>query len=127
MKWMVFIIVVVALAVGCMHTSLLGDCIGIAGCAGYALLPFTDTKHVRARWATITIFSNGLLGVAYATVYLLLHGGWLMVDSHVNHVIHSYLHFAAGLFLGITFTLMFSGQLFGTKRDDQEVRHEPAA
>jgi len=127
MKWIVIIIVVVALAVGCMRTGLPGDCIGIAGFAWYALIPFLDKRRVRARWATLTILFNGLLGVVYSSAYLMLHSGWLVVGSHANHAIRTWLLVVGGIFLGVTFTLMIAGQLPGAKRSDQEVRHDPAA
>jgi drug/metabolite transporter (DMT)-like permease len=127
MKLQIVIIVLVAVLVFAYErTGLLGDCVGIGGFACYAFMPFYDQKRVRARWATFTILFNGLLGMAYATVYLMLHQGWLVVSSHTNHVIHTYLLVVGGIFLGVTLTLIFSGQLLGLKRDSQETRNDPA-
>ena len=113
-------LLVAALVVAYIKTGMLGDCIGIASFAGYALLPFLDRKRVRARLATFTFLFNGLFGMAQATIFLMLHGSCLVVSAHANHVIHSYLTFSGGIFLGVTLTLMFSGQLF-PKRDDKEI------
>src|ERR1035438_177196 len=117
MKWIVIILAALVL-VGCVHNGLIGDYIGIASFACYALFPFFDTKRVRARWATFTILFTGLFGMAYASVVLMLHSEWLVVGSHANNVIHSYLSFFGGIILGTTLTLMISGQLPGPKRDD---------
>jgi len=127
MKWLILIICVVAvLAARFLPSGTLGDCIGIASFACYALLPFLNTTRVRARWAKFTIIISGLLGMVYASVYLMLHSGWLVVDSHSNHVIHIWLRLFAGIFLGVIFTLMIAGQLRGSKRDVKEIRNDPA-
>jgi len=127
MKWFILIICVVAVLVASfLPTGTLGDCIGIASFACYALFPFTNTKRVRARWGTFTIVFIGLLGMAYASVYLVLHSGWLVVGSHTNHVIHTWLRILGGILFGVTIILMMAGQLPGTKRDDPETRHDPA-
>ena len=120
MKWPFLIGIVIALVIGCMNAGIFLDSIGVAGCALYAVLPFIDRKYMRVRWATFTILFNGLFGVAYLSVHLMLHESWLVVSPHANHVIQSYLQTAGGIFWGITFTLIFSGQLLGTKREDKE-------
>jgi hypothetical protein len=127
MKWPILIsFVVAALVASFLPTGTLGDCFGIASFACYALFPFLNTKRVRARWATFTILFSGLLGMSCASVYLMLHSGWLVVGSHTNHVIHTWLRVFCGILLGVAFTLIITGQLPGTKRDDQEIRHDPA-
>jgi zinc transporter ZupT len=126
MKWLVFIIVSVGLlTIACLRTGLVGDCVGIASCIWYALLPFLGPKRVRARWATRMIFFNGLLGVAFSSVYLMLHSGWLAISYHTNHTIHSWLSFVGVIFLGLSFILIVTRQLPGAKLD--EITHDPPA
>ncbi len=128
MKWRIVIIVLVAaLVLAYMRTGLLGDCIGIAGFVWYALIPFLDRKRVRARWASFSILISGLLGAAMATLNLLRHSSLLVVSSETSHIIARYRPGFWGLMLGVMFMLMVSGQLLGTIREDQEIRHDPAA
>jgi hypothetical protein len=101
------------------------DCIGIASYAVCALMPFLDRKHVREGWAKSAFLFFGLIGMADSVVYLTLHERWLVVDTNANHVIHRLLSFAGGIIVGIVFTLMLSGQLLGTKRDDKEIKQGP--
>lgn len=126
MKWLAFIIVLLGLlTIVCLRTGLVGDCVGIASCIWYALLPFLGPKRVRARRATLAIFFNGLLGVAFSSVNLMLHSGWLAVSDYTNHTIHSWLSFVGGIFLGVSFTLIVARQLPGAKLD--EITRAPAA
>ncbi len=126
MKWVMFIIVLVGvLTIVCLRTGLVGDCVGLGGCIWYALLPFIGPKRVRARWATLTIFFNGLLGAAYSAVYLMMHSGWLSVSKHTNHIIHSWLTVVALIFLGVSCTLIVARQLPGAKIG--EIARDPTA
>src|SRR5580658_347294 len=116
----IYILLGLALVLACAKIRVLADCIGIFAFAWYAMLPFVNTKVVRARWARFTILFNGLFGMAYAAVFLMFHSGWLVASPHAKHVLNSYLSFAGGIILGVTLTLMFSGQLFATRCDDKE-------
>ena len=104
-----------------MNTEILAYCFVIFCFAGIAALPFIQKSVVRARWAKFSMCLSGVIGIINAGISFMLYTGWLVVDSHVNHVIHSSQSFSGGLFLGIIFTLMFSGQLSGIKPDDQEI------
>ncbi len=128
MKWRIVIMVLVAvLVLAFERTGLRGDCIGIAGFVGYALIPFLDRKRVRARWAIFSILFSGLLGAAMATLNLLRHSALLVVSSETSHTIAHYRPVFWGLILGVMVMLIVSGQLHGTIREDQEIRHDPAA
>jgi hypothetical protein len=125
MKWLAFIIVIVALLmIVSLRTGLPGDCIGLAGFIWYTLLPFIDRKRVRAHWASFSILFSGLLGDAMATFSLLRHAGVFIVSSEMSHAITYYCSFVRGLILGIILTLFVSGQMLGTKREESAIKHE---
>jgi hypothetical protein len=102
-----------------MNTGELLNFIEIAGCASYALLPFINRKRKRARWGTLTVLFNGLFGLVVASVDLALRESWLMVSTHAHYFIDAYLRSAGGIFLGVSLALIFSGQLFGARREDK--------
>ena len=121
MKWRpIFILLGAAPALVCARFRVLADCMGIFAFAWYAMLPFIDTKAVRAPWAKFTILFIGLFGMANAAVFLMFHRGWLVASPHTKHVLNRCLPFAGGIILGVTLTLMFSGQLLGSRRHDKE-------
>lgn len=121
MKWRtIFILLGAALMLAFAKFKVLADCIGIVAFAWYAMLPFIDARAVRARWAKFTILFIGLFGMANQAVFLMFHSGWLAVSTHAKHILNSCMSFAGGIILGVTLTLMFSGQLFATRRDDKE-------
>ena len=113
-------VLVALLVLAYMRTGLLGDCIGIAGFVWYAIIPFLDRKRVRARWAIFSILISGLLGAAMTTLDLLRHSSLLVVSSETSHILARYRPVFWGLMLGVMFTLMVSGQLFGSIREDQK-------
>jgi hypothetical protein len=127
MKWLAFIIIIVAfLVIVFLRAGLAGDCIGIAGFIWYGLLPVIDRKRVRAPWASFSILFSGFLGAAMAIFNLLRHVGVFVVSGEMSHIIAYYSSFVRGLILGTIFLLFISGQMLGTNREEQEVKHEPA-
>lgn len=73
------------------------------------MLPFIDSRAVRARWAKFTILFTGLFGMANAGVFLMLHSGWLVASPHAKYILNTWLPSAGGIILGVTLALILSG------------------
>jgi len=91
-------------------------CILIAGCVYLAFIPF-DKKRVRARWAKSVFAICAVAGITIGMFGLASVMGWFMA----GRLLQSYLDMVGGLFLGFIFSLIFSGQLSGIKRETKQL------
>jgi hypothetical protein len=90
--------------------------IQIIGCAIFAFIPF-DRRRVRARWANCTIGICSVIGIARGVGDLAIGFGWLEFGSQAYRLLDCNYYLTGGLLLGFLFSLIFSGQLIGKKRD----------
>ena len=95
-----------------------------SGC--FALIPL-DRKRIRARWAKFVLVLIGVLGVSKGMGHLTLHKGWLHLSSQGVHMVTTVLTHLGGLSLGFILSLIFSGQLLGTKASTESPIHAPLA
>jgi len=103
-----------------MNTNIIINCVFIAGFALLAFAPFSR-KRIRARWANSTFAICAVVGVAKGLVGLAWHSGWLVLGSEASRRVDAFLYMAGGLLLGFIFSLIFSGQLGGSKRTNEGV------
>jgi hypothetical protein len=90
------------------------DCIIIAGCLFLLFIPL-EKKRVRARWANYLLIATGLIGIAVHLVQFMLDMQWLLLGKNADLI----LRFVDGILVGFLLALLFSGQLSGTKRQEQ--------
>jgi hypothetical protein len=93
---------------------------------GSALLGSVAFDRVRKRelWAKVAIFVFGIIGVARGSIDAVWHLDWLGLTSDVGARLENSLSLMSGVALGILFSLVISGQLFGSKRKTLAVLNE---
>jgi hypothetical protein len=99
-----------------MNSSIIVDCIIIAGCAILGFVPF-DKKRIRTGWAKMAFGIIAIIGIARGVVELAWDLGWFTLGSEASRRLDDYLYMVSGVILGFLFSLILSGQLSGTKRD----------
>jgi hypothetical protein len=109
-----------------MNTEIVIDCIYIIGFSILAFAPF-DKKRIRAPWAKLVFAISSIIGITKGVVGLMWEMSWFTLGKEASYRLDSLFHMVGGLLLGFLFSLIFSGQLSGVKRVEQEIRHEPAA
>jgi hypothetical protein len=104
-----------------MNTSIIIGGIQIIGFAILAFAPF-DKRRVRAHWANFTFGICSVVGIARGVADLARGFDWFAFSSQASRRFDSYYDLAGGLLLGFLFSLFFSGQMSGKKRD---TKHPP--
>jgi hypothetical protein len=99
-----------------MNSGIVIDCIIIACCAILGFVPF-DKKRIRAGWAKSAFGIIAVIGIAKGGVRLAWDLGWFTLGGKASHRLDSGLYMVGGVILGFLFSLIFSGQLSGKKRD----------
>jgi hypothetical protein len=93
---------------------------------GSALLGSVAFDRVRKRelWAKVALFVFGIIGVARGSIGAALHLDWLGLTSNAGARLENSLSLMSGVSVGIIFSLIISGQLFGSKRKTLAVFNE---
>ena len=99
-----------------MNSSIIVDCIIIAGCAILGFVPF-DKKRIRAGWAKLAFGIISVIGIAHGVVRLAWDLGWFTLGSTASHRLDATQYQVGGVILGFLFSSILSGQLTGKKRD----------
>jgi hypothetical protein len=109
-----------------MSIQIIVDWVILLGCTFFIFIPL-EKKRIRARWANLVFVCSGLVGVAKGIICLFLDMNWISVSHKNFYLIDTTLRLVFdGFLLGVIFTLMFSGQLRGAKRFDEQIKHESA-
>jgi len=103
-----------------------GNCVIMAGSALLAFVPFDKTR-VRTLWAKWIFGILALLGIVKGGVEVAWNLGWFVLSDDSGRRLHSCLSFASGLVVGFLFSLIFSGQLIGSKRASAEATNDSTA
>lgn len=82
----------------------------------FLILIATDRERLRAPWAKSVLVACGILGTAMGIVGLILDMRWLVLAPYPLYRVQLWYHSAGGLVLGFLLSVIFSGQLIGTKR-----------
>jgi hypothetical protein len=98
-----------------MNTDIVFASIQIIGFAILAFAPF-DRRRIRARWANCVFGICSIIGIARGVACLARSSDWFALSSQASRRFDSYYDLVGGLLLGFLFSLIFSGQLSGTKR-----------
>ncbi|HTA95414.1 MAG TPA: hypothetical protein VK769_04750 [Verrucomicrobiae bacterium] len=104
-----------------MNAGIINDCIIIAGCAILGFVPF-DKKRIRVGWAKLAFGIISIIGIAHGAVRLAWDLSWFTLGSESSRRLDDYLYMVSGVILGFLFSLILSGQLTGTKRDEKSRR-----
>jgi len=99
-----------------MDSSIIVDCIIIAGCAISGFVPF-DKRRIRVRWAKLAFGIIAVIGIAVGVMRLAWDLGWFTLCSASGRLLDYFLYVGNGVILCFLFLLILSGQLSGTKRD----------
>jgi len=97
-----------------MNVGIIFDLVFIIGFAYFVFVPF-GAKRLRAPWAKVVFIVCGLVGTIKGPVGLGLDMNWLVVSNSAGSVLDKALTQIGGLLLGFMLSLIFSGQLLGTK------------
>jgi hypothetical protein len=110
-----------------MNTNIIIQAIGIVGFILFIIFPF-DKRRIRAQWAKFVFVISGLLGIIMLAVYMMLDTRCLVIHNQTTYkIVHMELAQTGGIILGFIFSLIFSGQLTGTKRTPNTALEPTAA
>ena len=101
--------------------NLITNYIIMAGSA-YLFWKSFDKSRTRERWAKLAFAVCGVIGILCGVVVMAWLNGRFALGKNDAIQLERYLSFGRGLVIGLLLSLIFSGQLMGAKRTNQEIQ-----